>query len=138
MGGALLGLHLREDRLEVLGVPNGPLRGELAQANGRLIDPEDVLGPPQRGKTFVIIGDAEPRRGADVLVIEATFSQTRCTHCARLWTAVEAAQLAAAGDVQQLVLTQISGRYPDEEILTEAAKVFPNSRIATDFDRVVI
>jgi ribonuclease Z len=46
--------------------------------------------------------------------------------------------LAAAGDVQQLVLTHISGRYPDEEILTEAAKLFPNSRIAMDFDRLVI
>ena len=49
--------HLRPDRLEILGVPDGPLRGELAQgkqvtlANGRLIEPEDVLGLPERGKT---------------------------------------------------------------------------------------
>jgi ribonuclease Z len=78
--------HLQEDRLQVLGVPDGPLRGELAQgrqvtlANGMLIDPEDVLGPPEPGKKLVIIGDAETTEGlteqvrdADVLVIEATF-----------------------------------------------------------------
>jgi ribonuclease Z len=57
--------HLLPDRLEVLEVPDGPLRGELAQgkqvtlANGKLIDPEDVLGPQERGKKLVIVGDAE-------------------------------------------------------------------------------
>jgi ribonuclease Z len=41
--------HLVPERLEVLGVPDGPLRRELSQqkhvtlTDGRLIDPEDVL-----------------------------------------------------------------------------------------------
>jgi ribonuclease Z len=145
--------HLREDRLEVLGVPDGPLRGELAQgkqvtlANGTLIDPEDVLGSPESGKKLVIIGDAEATEGlaeqlrdADVLVIEATFLE-RDASIARDYghlTAAEAAELAATSDVKQLVLTHISGRYSDEEILAEATKAFPNSRIAMDFDRLVI
>jgi ribonuclease Z len=145
--------HLRSDRLEVLGVPDGPLRGVLAQGNqvtlpnGTLIDPEDVLGPPERGKKLVIVGDAETTEGlaeqvrdANVLVIEATFLE-RDASIARGFghlTAAEAAKLAATSDVKQLVLTHISGRYPDEEILAEAAKAFPNSRIAMDFDRVVI
>jgi ribonuclease Z len=51
-------------------------------------------------------------------------------------TAGEAAKLAAASDVKQLVLTHISGRYPNEEVLAEAVKAFPNSRIAMDFDRI--
>ena len=46
--------------------------------------------------------------------------------------------LAATSEVKQLVLTHISGRYPDEEILGEAKKKFQNSRIAMDFDRIVI
>jgi ribonuclease Z len=145
--------HLRPDRLEILGVPDGPLRGELAQgkqvtlANGRLIEPEDVLGLPERGKKLVIIGDAETTEGlvervryADVLVIEATFLQ-RDASIARDYghlTAAEAAELAATSDVKQLVLTHISGRYPDEEVLAEAAKAFPNSRVAVDFDRLVV
>jgi ribonuclease Z len=145
--------HLRSDRLEVRGVPDGPLRGVLAQgnqvtlANGTLIDPEDVLGPPVRGKKLVIVGDAETTEGlaeqvrdANVLVIEATFLE-RDASIARDYghlTAAEAADLAATSGVKQLVLTHISGRYRDEEVLAEAAKAFPNSRIAMDFDRVVI
>lgn len=145
--------HLRPDRLDVLGVPDGPLRGELAQAkqvtlaDGRTVDPEDVLGPPGRRKKLVVVGDAETTEGlgervrdADVLVIEATFLE-RDASIARDYghlTAAEAAALAAASDVKQLVLTHISGRYSDEEILAEAAKAFPNSRVASDFDRIVI
>jgi ribonuclease Z len=53
-------------------------------------------------------------------------------------TPAEAAGLAAASDFKQLVLTHISGRYPDEEILGEATKKFQNTRIAMDFDRIVI
>jgi ribonuclease Z len=40
--------------------------------------------------------------------------------------------------VKQLVLTHISGRYTDDEILAEARKTFPNSRLAMDFDHIVV
>jgi ribonuclease Z len=40
--------------------------------------------------------------------------------------------------VKRLVLTHISGRYTDEEILTEATKIFPNSRVAADLDRLAV
>ncbi|MDA9397360.1 ribonuclease Z [Bradyrhizobium sp. CCBAU 45389] len=144
--------HLRSDRLAALGVPDGPLRGELAQGrpivvDGRTIDPEDVLGPPSGGKKLVVIGDTETTDGlskhvadADMLVIEATFLD-RDAPTARNYghlTAAEAASFAAANNVGQLVLTHMSGRYEDEEIRAEAARIFPNSRIAADFDHVVI
>ncbi len=145
--------HLRPDRLAALGVPDGPVRKELAEgrpvtlADGRTIDPEDVLGPPEGQKKLVIVGDAETTeglaqrlRGADVLVIEATFLDRDST-IARDYghlTAAEAAALAAMSGVRLLVLTHISGRYRDEEILAEATKTFPNSRVATDFDHIVI
>jgi len=53
-------------------------------------------------------------------------------------TAAQAAALAATSDVKLLVLTHISGRYTDEEILAEATRTFPNSRIAADFDLIVV
>jgi ribonuclease Z len=134
-------------------VPDGPVRKELAEgrpvtlADGKTISPEDVLGPPEGQKKLVIVGDTETTEGldehvrdADVLVIGATFLD-RDAAIARDYghlTAAEAAALAARSDVKLLVLTHISGRYSDEEILAEATKMFPNSRIATDFDRVVI
>ncbi|WP_063684508.1 ribonuclease Z [Bradyrhizobium stylosanthis] len=145
--------HLRPDRLAALGVPDGPLRGELAAGrpiaieDGQTIDPEDVLGPPSGGKKLVVIGDTETTDGlsqhvadADLLVIEATFLDRDAT-TARSYghlTAAEAASFAAANNVGQLVLTHMSGRYEDSEILTEAARIFPNTRIAADFDRIVI
>lgn len=144
--------HLLSDRLTALGVPDGPMRGQLAAGRpvvigGRAIDPEDVLGPPSGGRKLVVIGDTETTDGlskdvadADVLVIEATFLD-RDASTARAYghlTATEAASFAAANNVKQLVLVHMSGRYPDEEILAEATKVFPNTRIATDLDRIVI
>ncbi|TIW03016.1 MAG: ribonuclease Z, partial [Mesorhizobium sp.] len=53
-------------------------------------------------------------------------------------TAAQAASLAAMSNVKQLALTHISGRYADEEILAEAVRAFPNSRIAADLDVLTI
>lgn len=144
--------HLRSDRLAALGVPDGPLRGELAAGRpvviaGRTIDPEEVLGLPSGGKKLVVIGDTETTEGlshhvadADMLVIEATFLD-RDASTARNYghlTAAEAAAFAAKNNVGQLVLNHMSGRYEDEEILAEATRIFPNTRIAADFDHVVV
>ncbi|MDB5632471.1 MAG: ribonuclease [Tardiphaga sp.] len=145
--------HLLPGRLAALGVPDGPQRRELADgrpvmlADGRTVDPGDVLGPPAGAKKLVVVGDTETTEGyskhvrdADVLVIEATFLD-RDAAMARDYghlTAAKAAALAAENGVKQLVLTHISGRYPDEEILAEATGIFRDSRLAADFDRIVI
>jgi len=126
--------HLAEGRPVTLG-------------DGSMIDAEDVLGLEEGRKKLVIVGDTETTDGlaqhvcnADALIIEATFLD-RDEAIAREYghlTAARAAALAATSSVKMLVLTHISGRYPDEEILVEATKTFPNSRIARDFDRIVI
>ena len=145
--------HLRSDRLSALGVPDGPLRKGLAEGkpvtleDGRTIDPEDVLGPPASRKKLVIVGDTQTTDGlsahvrdADLLVIEATFLDRDSAIALDYGhlTAAKAAELAAQGNVRQLVLTHVSGRYPEAEILAEAAKIFPNSRVAADFDHIMI
>ncbi|RXH02726.1 ribonuclease Z [Bradyrhizobium zhanjiangense] len=144
--------HVRPERLAELGVPDGPIRGELAAGRpvviaDRTIDPEDVLGPLSGGRKLVVIGDTETTEdlskyvsGADLLVIEATFLD-RDVSTARNYghlTARDAAAFAAATNVGQLVLTHQSGRYEDDEVLAEAARIFPNTRIAADFDRIAI
>lgn len=145
--------HLRADHLTSLGVPAGPIRKELVEgrsitlADGQTVASEDVLGPLEAGKKLVIIGDTESTDGlaqhvrdADLLVIEATFLE-RDAAMARDYghlTAAQAASLAATSNVKQLVLTHISGRYADEEILAEAVRAFPNSRIAADLDVLTI
>ena len=145
--------HLEPERLAALGVPDGPVRKELAEGRpvviegGRTIDPEAVLGPPSGGRRLVVIGDTETTDGlskhvvgADLLVIEATFLD-RDASTARDYghlTATEAASFAAASNVKQLVLVHMSGRYRDEEILAEATRIFPNTGIAADFDQIVV
>jgi ribonuclease Z len=146
--------HLLPDRLSALGVPDGPMRKDLAEgrpvvlADGRKIDSEeDVLGPPEGRKRLVVVGDTETTeglsehvRGADLMVIEATFLE--CDAAMALdyghLTAAKAAELAATAGVKRLVLTHISGRYTSEQILAEATKIFPNSRVATDLDRLTV
>jgi ribonuclease Z len=132
-------------------VPDGPVRKELAEGRPvTLADAKPSLTSSGRQRarrsssswadTETTEGLDEHVRDADVLVIGATFLD-RDAAIARDYghlTAEEAAALAARSDVKLLVLTHISGRYSDEEILAEATKMFPNSRIATDFDRVVI
>jgi ribonuclease Z len=143
--------HLLPDRLSALGVPDGPVRKDLAEgkpvvlADGRTIDSEDVLGPPEGRRKLVVVGDTETTdglaghvRGADLLVIEATFLERDAAMALDYGhlTAAKAAELAATAGVKRLVLTHISGRYTDEEILEEATKIFPNSQVAADLDRL--
>jgi ribonuclease Z len=144
---------LRSERLDALGVPAGPERALLAQgrsvvlADGRRIVPEMVHGAPVPGAALAIVGDteeiaglAEPVRGADTLVIEATFLErdAALAHARGHLTAAAAARLAHDAEVDELLLTHISGRYSREEILTEAVRHFPNVRVVADFDRISV
>ena len=144
---------LLPERLAALGVPDGPSRGELAEgrpvtlADGRVITPEMVRGAAATGARLAVVGDVEdvtalpPQlRGADILVIEATYLHRDAT-LARAHghlTATAGAQLALAAGVRELLLTHISGRYQPEEILSEAAAIFPHTRVMSDFDRIVV
>lgn len=144
---------LLPDRLEAFGVPEGPERVALARGNpvmladGRSVSPEMVRGPSVSGAKLAIIGDVEevtslvePVRGADALVIEATFLE-RDSALAKSrghLTAMAAAQLARDAEIGELLLTHISGRYQAAEILREATGIFPRVRVAADFDRVSV
>lgn len=137
------------EKAEALGVPPGPWRKDLVEgraiqlADGRVIRPEDVLGESRRGSSLVMVGDVgRPEKlldkiaGADALVIEATYLSEE-EGLAREFghiTAAQAASLAAQAGVGQLILTHISRRYRDEEVLAEAQAIFPNTSVARDFD----
>ncbi|HNZ16404.1 MAG: ribonuclease Z [Anaerolineaceae bacterium] len=138
------------DAAEQLGVPNGPCRRDLVQGkaitleDGRVVKPEDVLGKERPGVSLVIVGDVgKPEKlhehvsGADVMVIEATYL-AEDAEMARTFghsTATEVARLAAESGVGQLILTHLSRRYRDEDVLAEARAIFPETYLAYDFDR---
>jgi ribonuclease Z len=116
-------------------------------ADGRRISPDDVLGPSRPGTKLAFVGDAsraddlvDAVRGADALVIEATYTSDE-TDVAREFghlTARQAAELATAADVQHLILHHISRRYSEHEILDEAIPFFANTTVARDLDHFQI
>ena len=131
-----------------LGVPEGPLFGQLhrgrpVEVNGRVITPDEVVGPARPGRKVVYTGDTRPTRitgamamGADLLIHEATFGseEKRRAWETRHSTAAEAARVAAQAKVKRLVLTHVSARYADvpRVLENEARAIFPESTVARD------
>ena len=46
----------------------------------------------------------------------------------------QAAELALQAGVKRLILTHLSRRYREKDVLAEAQAIFPNSSVARDFD----
>jgi ribonuclease Z len=132
-----------------LGVPEGPLFGKLHDGesvqlpDGRVVLPGEVVGPSRPGRKVVYTGDTRPSpatieiaRKADLLVHEATFDEEerlRANDTAHS-TARQAAEVAAAAEVRQLILTHLSARYSDQpkRLLAEARHVFSDCIVAKD------
>lgn len=157
-GGGAVGYALREherlgrfdpERARELGIPEGPLwgrihRGEPIESSaGRVIRPEELVGPPRPGRLVVLSGDTRPcesvvtaAEGADLLVHDATFGNDEKDRALETQhsTASEAAQVARAAQVKKLVLTHFSARYSTSATLLaeEAKAVFRDVIVAKD------
>ena len=138
-----------------LGVPEGPLWGELhrgrpvALPDGRVVGPGALVGASRPGRRIAITGDTRPcsgtieaARGADLLVHEATFSEEERERAAETGhsTAREAAEVALAAGVKQLLLTHVSARYSHDtsDLEREARQLFANVRVARDGTEVEV
>jgi ribonuclease Z len=102
-----------------------------------------VLGEAITGTKLVHIGDAahtdnllDAAREADALVIEATYLHAEAELAQRFGhlTARQAAELAAEANVRALILTHLSRRYRERDVLDEARAIFPAAWVARDFD----
>ena len=137
------------EKADELGVPFGPERRDLVAGktinlpDGRTVAPDDVLGPVQKGLKLVVVGDTgrtdnlvEACKDADALVIESTYlnEEAEMAHDFAHLTAQQAAELAVKANVKQLILTHISRRYREKDVLKEAQAVYPNAAVARDFD----
>ena len=137
------------EKADELGVPFGPERRDLVAGkeitlpDGKRIKPDDVLGPVQKGLKLVVVGDTgktedllEVSKDADALVIESTYldEEAEMAHQFSHLTARQAAELAVKSGVKKLILTHISRRYREKDVLEEAQAIFPNATVARDFD----
>jgi len=141
------------EKADELGVPFGPERRDLVEGksitlpDGKRIEPDDVLGPLTMGTKLVVVGDTgrtdnllEVAKDADALVIESTYLDEEADMARQFshMTARQAAELAVKAGVKQLILTHISRRYREKDVVKEAQSVFPNSVVARDFDTFTV
>jgi ribonuclease Z len=135
------------DRAHALGVHGVDFRhleaGESVRVEGRVVYPEDVIGPARPGRSIVYSGDTAPSdevrklaRRASVLIHEATVGQDLEPE-ANAWghsSARQAAHLAHDAEVERLLLTHFSSRYKELDPLeVEARAIFPSTDAARDF-----
>ena len=136
-------------KADELGVPFGPERGDLVAGkeitlpNGKRITPDDVLGDLEKGSKLVVVGDAgktenliQVCQDADGLVIESTYLDEEADMAKQFshLTARMGAELAIKARVKKLILTHISRRYREKDVIAEAQSIFPNTAVARDFD----
>lgn len=148
--------ELLVNKLAEYHIPNGPIYGKLKAGekveleDGNIIDGKDFLGPERPGRIVSIIYDtrstpaiAELSKNADVLVHESTFggNEAKLAYSYYHSTCVQAATVARDNGVGMLYLDHISARYlgnDAKKLERQAQKVFENTRLANDFDYMVI
>ena len=132
-----------------LGLPEGPLWSRLQHGqkvklpNGKDVRPEQVLGSTRRGRKIVYTGDTKPFRtlvrfaaDADLLIHDATLDDNLAERAREDGhsTPTQAAIAAKKAGVKQLILTHISARYENAEILVkQARRLFKKTQAAEDF-----
>lgn len=129
------------------GVPPGPLLGQLKEgravtlADGRIVLPDGLVGPTQRGLSIAYTLDTVPcagavalGRGVDLLVHEATYEHARAALARERGhsSAVEAAAIAAQAGARQLLLTHFSPSVEGERLADEARAVHEATVAAAD------
>jgi ribonuclease Z len=142
------------DRARELGVPEGPMFGSLQAGSsvklddGRVVKPDEVLGPERAGKSVAYCLDTRPcpssvelGHGVDLLIHEATYTEELATEAQQYGhsTAAQAARIAAEAGARRLLLTHFSTRYPDATpLLDEARAVFAETTLAQELVEVAV
>jgi ribonuclease Z len=136
------------EKLHACGVA-GPAVGALEkdgsiEIKGKRIFLDDVSAI-RKGESIAVVIDTlfcpqaiEIAKGARLLLAESTYleSERDLAHAHQHLTAKEAAEIAKAAGVEELILTHFSARYLNlKEIQDEAQQIFPNTQMAEDFKR---
>lgn len=143
-------------RLKEMNIPPGPHYQQLKEGkevvlkDGRLINGQEFVGEPKKGKVITVLGDTRKcmqsvqlAMHANVLIHEATFAagDEELAYNYFHSTAKEAAEIANTASAERLILSHISSRYQGDAVsrlAEEAKEIFPNTDIAEDLKRFTI
>ena len=138
------------EKAKELNVPVGPLWSKLQNGesvkslDGKIINPEDVLGKPRKGRKFSYVTDtlyldsiAQEVRDSDLLICESMFEHSLLDQAKekKHMTAIQAATIAKDSNSKKMVMIHYSPRYTDKElaILEEEAKsIYPGAILSKD------
>ncbi len=135
------------------GIPKGHLwgkikKGESVFINGNEIRPEQICDPAPPPLKITYTGDTayfdelvSYAQNSDILISESMYSEAHRSLAIERYhmTASDAAQLAKKSNANLLILTHISPRYEDPQILlNEAKEIFENTIVAYDLMKVKI
>jgi ribonuclease Z len=140
------------EKAKALGIPEGPLWSQLQQGsrvtlpNGRVVRSEEVVGPARPGRKVVYSGDTRPTenvvelaQNADLLIHDGTLEDELIDKAYEDGhsTAGQAAEVAKKAEVGWLILTHVSARYKNADVLVkQARKIFPRTDVAEDFMKI--
>ena len=120
--------------------------GDTIEVDGKIIKPEQVLGPPRKGHKVTYSGDTTPcdemvefARDSTILIHESTYLREDEDKAEENFhsTSSDAATIAKESNSKQLLLTHISTRYTDTtQLLDEAKEIFENTKLAKDFMKI--
>ncbi len=141
------------ERAAALGVPKGPMWGELQRGksvispSGRKVRPSEVLGPARRGRSVAYVVDSRPTpaihslcANTDIAFIEGMFLPAHSEHAEAKghMTVTEAAAIAKECGAARTVLMHVSPRYENSdlrELEEEARNVCDTVRVGRDLDQ---
>lgn len=139
------------ERAKRLGIPEGPLWGELQHGKAvkvetRTVRPDEVTDSPRQGLKIVYAIDTRPSeavkslaKDADLLIHDGGFTEDRRPKAQEYYhsTASEASQLAKSAKAKRLALVHISAVTRDDSVLLrEARRAFRNTIVPKDFQVV--
>lgn len=133
-----------------LKVPVGPLWSQLQNGfevtseDGKVVKPEQVLGPKRSGRKFSFVTDTlfkrsiiDEVRGSDLLICEGMFENALIDTAKekKHMTASQAATIAKEANVRRMCMIHYSPRYTDRDLeilLKEAKDVWPKAELSHD------
>lgn len=133
-----------------LKVPVGPLWSQLQNGfevtseDGKVVKPEQVLGPKRSGRKFSFVTDTlfkrsiiDEVRGSDLLICEGMFENALIDTAKekKHMTASQAATIAKEANVRRMCMIHYSPRYTDRDLeilLKEAKEVWPKAELSHD------